>query len=340
MSASDNNRREFLQGAIAGGAAVALGSVSQAGDTTGTAQGLPQRQLGKTKANVSILCLGGWHIGAVKDQREAIRIQHAAIDEGINFFDNAWDYHDGGSETIMGRALATDGKRKRVFLMTKNCARDAKGTRQHLEDSLRRLQTDVIDLWQFHEINYDNDPDWIVERGALNEALKAQKEGKIRFIGFTGHKSPAIHKMMLPRHAWDTVQCPVNVCDMHFRSFIRDVLPEAHRREIAVIGMKSLGGGADHQGRFPTEKVCTPEEAITFSLSQRISSLCVGIDSMEVLKQDLAIARKFPALNQEQLAQLVERVKPVAGDGRHERFKSTQVFDGPVHQIQHGFLQG
>src|SRR5947209_8972794 len=136
---------------------------------------------------------------------------HAAIDEGITFFDNAWDYHDGLSETLMGRALATGGRRKRVFLMTKCCARDAKTTRAHLNDSLKRLQTDHLDLWQFHEINYDNDPEWVVEKGALAEALKAQKEGKVRFLGFTGHKAPHIHLDMLGRHAWDTAQMPINV---------------------------------------------------------------------------------------------------------------------------------
>src|SRR6478672_9809926 len=162
MSIQDNTRREFLRTTAATGAALGLGGLmSEAADK----EGLPRRPLGRTNVQVSILCLGGWHIGAVKDPQEAVRIMHAAIDEGINFFDNAWDYHDGGSETVMGRALAMDGKRKRVFLMTKNCARDAKGTRQHLEDSLKRLKTDVIDLWQFHEINYDNDPEWIFDRG-------------------------------------------------------------------------------------------------------------------------------------------------------------------------------
>jgi predicted aldo/keto reductase-like oxidoreductase len=261
---------------------------------------------------------------------------HAAIDEGLTFFDNAWDYHDGGSETLMGRALAQSGKRRRVFLMTKNCARDARGTRQHLEDSLRRLQTDHLDLWQFHEINYDNDPDWIVERGALREALRAQQEGKVRFLGFTGHKDPRIHLSMLPRHEWDTVQMPVNVCDYHYRSFIRQVIPEAQRRRIACLGMKSLGGGT---GRFVAANVCTPEEALTFALSQGIASLVTGIDSMQVLRQNLDIARRFPASDREQLARLVERVRPVAGDGRHERFKSTQFFDGSYHRQQHGLTQ-
>jgi predicted aldo/keto reductase-like oxidoreductase len=337
MTTSGTNRRGFLQAAIAGGTAAGLTSMAQGAQNT--TAGLPTRPLGRTGINVSILCLGGWHIGAVKNPKEAINIMHAAIDEGLTFFDNAWDYHDGGSETIMGRALAMGGRRKRVFLMTKNCARDAKGTRQHLEDSLRRLRTDVIDLWQFHEINYDNDPDWIVDRGALREALRAQKEGKVRFIGFTGHKSPHIHLRMLPRHAWDTVQMPVNVCDYHYRSFVREVIPEAIKRNVGVIGMKSLGGGSNHRGRLVAEKVCTVEEALNYSLTQRIASLVVGIDSMEVLKQDLAIARRFPSLNAEALAKLVARVRPVAGDGRHERFKSTQFFDGLYHRRQHHITQ-
>ncbi len=228
MSDPQPTRRDFLHTTLAGSAALGL-AAAEAGAAEEASTGLPTRPLGKTGVKVSILCLGGWHIGSVKDEKEAIKIMHAAIDEGLTFFDNAWDYHDGGSETIMGKALAADGKRKKVFLMTKNCARDAKGTRQHLEDSLRRLQTDVIDLWQFHEINYDNDPEWIIEKGALAEALKAQKEGKVRFIGFTGHKSPHIHLKMLPKHPWDTVQMPINLCDYSYRSFIKQVVPEANK---------------------------------------------------------------------------------------------------------------
>src|SRR5258708_1886835 len=163
----------------------------------------------------------------------------------------------------MGRALA--GKRDKIFLMTKNCARDARGTRQHLEDSLRRLRTDHLDLWQFHEINYDNDPDWITEQGALAEALKALKEGKVRFLGFTGHKSPHIHLKMRGKHTWDTAQMPINVCDYHYRSFARQVVPQARERGIGVLGMKSLGGGAQHKGRLIAEKVCPALEALTYS---------------------------------------------------------------------------
>jgi predicted aldo/keto reductase-like oxidoreductase len=239
----------------------------------------------------------------------------------------------------MGKALSMDGKRQKCFLMTKNCGRDRKTVRQHLEDSLRRLKTDHIDLMQFHEINYDNDPDWVVDRGGLDELIKAQKAGKIRFIGFTGHKDPHIHLKMLDKYQWDTVQMPVNVCDYFYRSFVHHVVPEANRRNIGVIGMKSLGGGAGGKGRFPTEKVCTAEQARTYSLSQNISSLVVGIDSMEVLEQDLGVARKFKPLAALEMEKLLAQVKGVAGDGRHERFKSTQFFDGPYHQRQHGLTE-
>ena len=335
MDQPNSTRRDFIQTSLAGAAALSVASVGSAADD---GKGLPTRPLGKTAQKVSIICLGGWHIGAVKDEKEAVKIMHAAIDEGINFFDNAWDYHDGGSETVMGKALAMDGKRKKVFLMTKNCARDAKGTRQHLEDSLKRLQTEVIDLWQFHEINYDNDPDWILEKGALAEALKAQKEGKVRFIGFTGHKDPHIHLAMLGKHTWDTVQMPINACDYHYRSFVHQVVPEAAKRNIGVIGMKSLAGGSNHQGRLVSEKVCTVEEARRYALSQPIASLVVGIDSVDVLKQDVATARSFKPMGEDELKTLLAKVKPLATDGRHERFKSTQFFDGPYHQKQHGFM--
>jgi predicted aldo/keto reductase-like oxidoreductase len=337
MTQPATTRRDFLASSLAAGAA--LGAAAGAAADEGAGKGLPTRPLGKTGEKVSMLCLGGWHIGAVKDQAEAVRIMHAALDEGLTFFDNAWDYHDGGSEEVMGKALAEPGKRDRCFLMTKNCGRDAKTVRQHIEDSLRRLRTDRLDLMQFHEINYDNDPDWIVERGCLEEALKAQKAGKVRFLGFTGHKSPHIHLKMLTRHAWDTVQMPINVCDYYYRSFARQVVPEANRLGIAPIGMKSLGGGSDHKGRLVAEKVCTVEEALTYALSQKIAALVVGIDSMEVLKQDLAIARAFRPPEGEALERLLAKVKDVAGDGRHERFKSTQFFDGPYHQKQHGLTR-
>ncbi len=232
-----------------------------------------------------------------------------------------------------------DGKRKQCFLMTKNCGRDAKTIEQHLDDSLRRLQTDHIDLVQFHEINYDNDPDWIIERGGLAVMLKAQKAGKVRYLGFTGHKDPRIHLAMLKRHKWDTVQMPINVCDYYYRSFQRQVVPEANKLGIAPIGMKSLGGGRENKGRFVATNVCTAEEARRYALSQPIASLVCGIDSMDVLKQDLGIARGFKPYSDVELKELRNKVKAVAGDGRHERFKSTQMFDGPYHRKQHGLTE-
>jgi len=338
VSDAPNNRREFLQASLAAGAALTLAAGAEGADDAAS-KGLPTRPLGKTGVRVSIIALGGWHIGAVKDEKEAIKIMHSALDEGLTFFDNAWDYHDGGSEEIMGKALALDNKRKQCFLMTKNCGRDAKTVKQHIDDSLRRLRTDHIDLMQFHEINYDNDPDWIIERGGLAEMLKAQKAGKVRFVGFTGHKDPHIHLAMLKRHKWDTVQMPINICDYHYRSFQRLVVPEANKLGVGVIGMKGLGGGDSHKGRFVAAKVCTAKEARGYALSQDIASLVCGIDSMDVLKQDLGIARNFKPLGEEELNQLRDKVKEVAGDGRHERFKSTQLFDGPYHRVQHGLTQ-
>ncbi|HEY7329394.1 MAG TPA: aldo/keto reductase [Gemmataceae bacterium] len=338
MTYTPNNRREFLQASLAAGAALTVAGAGNADDAS--SKGLPTRPLGKTGERVSIICLGGWHIGSVKDESEAIKIMHTALDEGLTFFDNAWDYHDGGSEEIMGKALSMDGKRKQCFLMTKNCGRDAKTIKQHLDDSLRRLQTDHIDLVQFHEINYDNDPDWILDRGGLAEMLKAQKAGKVRYLGFTGHKDPRIHLEMLTRYnKWDTVQMPINICDYFYRSFQRLVVPEANKRGVAAIGMKSLGGGNDHKGRFIAAGVCTAAEARRYALNQDIASLVCGIDSMEVLKQDIGIARDFKRLSEEELNQLRNKVKAVAGDGRHERFKSTQLFDGPYHRQQHGLTQ-
>jgi predicted aldo/keto reductase-like oxidoreductase len=334
MSDTSNTRRTFLQSSLAAGAALGLTGADEAG-----ARGLPTRPLGKTGEKVSILALGGWHIGSVKDEKEAIKIMHAALDNGLTFFDNAWDYHDGHSEEVMGKALAADGKRKRCFLMTKNCGRDARTVQRHLEDSLRRLKTDVIDLVQFHEINYDSDPRWIRDRGCLDVLLKAKKAGKVRYIGFTGHKDPRIHLEMLKVHQWDTVQMPINVCDWHYRSFRKQVVPEANKRGIGVIGMKSLGGGANRKGRFVEAGVCTAEEARIYALSQPIASLVVGIDSMKVLDQDLKTARNFKPLDEAALKKLVAKVKDVAGDGRHERFKSTQFFDGEYHRKQHGLTE-
>src|SRR5690349_404615 len=198
MTAPEPSRRDVIHSTRAGAAALGAGGAAAAGGRSG--KGLPTRPLGKTAEHASCIWLGGWHIGSVKDEGEAVKIMHAALDEGLTFFDNAWDYHDGGSEEVMGKALAVEGKRRQCFLMTKNCGRDGKTVRQHVEDSLRRLRTDHIDLMQFHEINYDNDPEWIVERGGLAALLEAQKAGKVRYVGFTGHKDPRIHLRMLDKH--------------------------------------------------------------------------------------------------------------------------------------------
>src|SRR5579883_92289 len=206
--------------------------------------GVPTRLLGRTGEHVSILTLGGWHIRAIKDDAEAIRVMHTAIAEGLTFFDNSWDYHDGAAEELMGKALKQDNLRQKVFLMTKNCERDYAGSMRHLEDSLRRLQTDIIDLWQFHEINYDNDPDWLMEQGGLRAAMEARQAGKVRYIGFTGHKDPIIHRKMLRLpFDWDTSQMPNNVMDDQYRSFRHDVMPLCAEKGVGVIGMKGLGGG-------------------------------------------------------------------------------------------------
>jgi aryl-alcohol dehydrogenase-like predicted oxidoreductase len=327
-------RREFLLEAAASGFAVAalardvLASQQPAGAT-----GLPTRLLGRTGQRVSILCLGGWHIGAVKDPAEAIRMMHAAVDEGLTFFDNCWDYHNGGSEEVMGRALSS-GHRDKVFLMTKNCERDHAGSMKCLDDSLRRLRTDRIDLWQFHEIIYDNDPDWVFDKGGLKAALEARKAGKVRYIGFTGHKDPRIHLAMLGKaFEWDTCQFPVNVLDLHYRSFQKQVLPVCLKNKVGAIGMKGFGGGNGIAGQAGL----TAAEAYRYALSQPIASQVVGMTTMEQLQQNIALARGFKAMSDADQAALAERVKPLATDGRFEQFKSTQNFDGPVHRRQHGF---
>ena len=298
--------------------------------------GIPTRVLGRTGERVSILCLGGWHIGAVKPEKEAFRIMHAAIDEGLTFFDNAWEYHDGYSEEVMGKGLAMDGLRKKVFLMTKNCERDYAGSLKNLEDSLRRLKTDCIDLWQFHECNYDNDPDWIFDKGGMKAALEAKKAGKIRFIGFTGHKDPRIHMAMLAKYKkWDTAQMPINVGDAVFRSFQNEVVPECHAHNVGVIGMKGLGGGYP-KALFPETMKVTAAECYHYCLSLPIASQVSGILSMKQLKENLAVARMKPMGKKEREA-FVERVREHCTDGRYETFKSTQMHDGPHHRKQHGF---
>jgi aryl-alcohol dehydrogenase-like predicted oxidoreductase len=331
---STTTRREFLLETAGASLAVsALASDVFASHQPAGAAGLPTRVLGRTGQRVSVLCLGGWHIGSIKDQAEAIRIMHTAIDQGLTFFDNCWDYHDGGSEEVMGRALA-GGRREKVFLMTKNCERDYAGSLKCLDDSLRRLETDRIDLWQFHEIIYDNDPDWVFEKGGLKAALEARKAGKVRYIGFTGHKDPRIHLAMLGKpFEWDACQMPINALDLHYRSFQKQVVPVCLKNNVGVIGMKGFGGG----NGIARQAGLTAAEAYRYALSQPVSSQVVGMTSLEQLEQNIALARGFTPLSEAEQTALAEKVKPFATDGRFEQFKSTQTFDGPVHRKQHGF---
>ena len=329
----ETTRRGFLKQAAAGAALASFGADVLATQAPAGATGLPTRVLGRTGQRVSIVCLGGWHIGAVKDQAEAIRMMHAAVDEGLTFFDNCWEYHDGGAEEIMGRALA-GGRRDKVFLMTKNCERDYEGSMRCLDDSLRRLRTDRIDLWQFHEIIYDNDPDWVFDKGGMRAALEAQKAGKVRYIGFTGHKDPRIHLAMLEKpFAWDACQMPVNVLDLHYRSFQKQVVPVCAKNNVGVIGMKGFGGGAGIAGKAGL----TAAEAYQYALSQPVASQVVGLTTMDQLKEIVALARAFVPMTPAGQSALAARVRDVATDGRFEQFKSTQSFDGPVHRRQHGF---
>lgn len=324
----DISRRGFLQTtAIAGGAVMAGAGPLHAA----TRNGMPYRILGKTGIEVSLLCLGGAHIGErhVSDE-QSIAIMRHAVDEGINFFDNAWAYHEGRSEILMGRALK-DGYRDRVFLMTKHKGLDAATAQEHLETSLRRMEVDVIDLWQFHEIVHPDQPRRIYDNDAIDYALKAKEEGKIRYIGFTGHHINTTHLEMLERgFDWATIQMPLNVFDHHFRSFERNVLPRAVERGMGILAMKTMGGSAAYpqDGTPPRANLLetgavTPEECLRYAMSLPVTSVVSGMDTMEILKRNLEIAKDFTPYTQAELAALREKVKPYAETGVHEIYKTT-----------------
>ena len=301
-------------------------------------RGIPTRRLGRTDEQVSILCVGGAHLGrAAQDDGEAqaLKLAHAALDNGVYFWDNAWAYHDGYAEEFMGKALK--GRRDQVFLMTKNSGRDYKFSAQCLDDSLRRMQTDYIDLWQFHETNYDNDPEWVFERGGLKLALEAQKAGKVRYIGFTGHKHPSIHLKMLGKgYEWASSQMPINPMDYFYRSFQNEVVPMCLAKDVGVIGMKCLGGGP-REAEIPTTTSVTAEMCLRWGLSLPVSSIVRGYLTMEQLMADVAIARGFQPLSAEDRERIMALAMPEAGDGRHEHFKSTQRYDSPIYRKMHGF---
>ncbi len=297
---------------------------------------IPRRPLGTSGILVSALGLGGYHLAMAGSERESIRIVHAAVDAGVTFMDNAWEYHDGKSERVMGKALA--GRRDDVFLMTKVCThgRDRREAMRQLEQSLRRLKTDHLDLWQIHECVYYNDPERHFMRGGVVEALdQARREGKTRLVGFTGHKDPRIHLEMLGHdYPFDTCQLPLNCFDASFeeRSFERQVLPELARRGISPIGMKSLG-----DGRQVKAKVITAEEGLRYAMSLPVTTTVSGIDSMKVLRQNLKVAAGFKPMSARQMDALRRRVREEAEDGRYELYKTSAKHEGPEGRKQHGF---
>lgn len=292
------------------------------------------RPLGNTGVQVSALCFGGAHWGRIEDDTAAIRLLHEAIDAGVTFLDNAWEYNGGRSEELMGKAL--QGRRHQVFLMTKVCShgRDKQVALHQLEESLRRLKTDYLDLWQIHEVIYDDDPDRHFAPGGAAEALlEAKRQGKVRFIGFTGHKSPAIHlKMLAHDFPFDTCQLPLNVFDGTYRSFEQEVLPVLAQRGIAPLAMKTLSGNAEPI----TRGLLTPEEALRYVLSLPVASVVNGIDSPAVLRQNLDIVRRFAPMTAAERSALRARLAPYAKDGRFELFKSSDRYDGRIGRAQHG----
>ncbi|OFW01977.1 MAG: aldo/keto reductase [Acidobacteria bacterium RIFCSPLOWO2_02_FULL_68_18] len=296
---------------------------------------IPLRPFGATGLVVSALGLGGYHLGRMASEREAIRIVHAAIDAGVTFMDNAWEYHEGRSETIMGKALAD--RRERVFLMTKVCThgRGRREAMRQLDQSLRRLRTDTLDLWQIHECVYDNDPERHFARGGVVEALvEAKRQGKVRLVGFTGHKHPSIHLAMLAHDVrFDACQLPLNCFDASFRSFEAQVLPMLVGRGVAPIGMKSFGGDA----RQLKTKAVTPREALRYAMSLPVATTVSGIDSMRVLRQNLAVAAGFTPMTRREMEALRRRVRDEATDGRFELYKTTARHEGPVGRAQHAF---
>ena len=328
-------RREFI-GAVTATAASLCPNADEPGDKPGaperpkeTRRGdMLYRQLGSTKEEVSAIGLGGHHIGRQKDEKDSIAIIRAAIDAGITFMDNCWDYHDGGSELRMGKALR-DGYRKKVFLMTKIDGRTKKAAAEQIDESLKRLQTDVIDLVQHHEVIRVEDPDRIFAEGGAQEAVEAAKKaGKVRYVGFTGHKDPLVHLRMLEvarghGFKFDAAQMPLNVLDAHFRSFEKQVVPVLSREGVGVLGMKAMGDGL-----VLKSKTATPVECLRYALSLPTSVVITGIDSMAILKQALDVAKAFKPLTEKETADLLARTKQAALRGEFERFKTTNAFDG------------
>jgi len=324
------SRREFLEIGVA--ATLAAGAEKLAwAETKGD---VPRRTLGRTGEKVSIVGLGGYHIGSQKDEQESIRIIQTAIDNGINFLDNCWDYNEGASEVRMGKALQ-GGYRQRAFVMTKIDGRTKKAASEQVEESLRRLQTDHIDLMQFHEIIRMEDPERIFAPGGGMEAVvEAKKAGKIRYIGFTGHKSPDIHLKMLEmakahNFRFDAVQMPLNLMDAHFNSFEKKVLPVLVKEQIGVLGMKPLG---DKQ--ILESKTAEPIDCLHYAMNLPTSVVITGCDSLPILEQALKAARTFKPLSETEVAALLAKTKQAAQKGEWEKYKTSTNFDGTAHNPQ------
>jgi uncharacterized protein len=296
---------------------------------------IPRRPFGRHDAKVSILGLGGHHLGDAKSLEDAVAIVHEAVDAGITFFDNCWEYHRGKTEDWMGKGLK--GQRDKVFLMTKVCThgRDKDLGMQMLEQSLNRLQTDHLDLWQIHGVTFDNDPDLFIRKNGAAEALtQAKKEGKVRFVGFTGHKDPAIHlKMLATGFPFDSVQMPLNAFDAQFRSFEQQVLPELNRRGIAALGMKPING----HGEAVIKGVLSSEQALRYAMSLPVSTTITGIDKPEILHAALKVAQGFKPLEQAEMQAIRDQCKQYASDGRFELYKTSIKFDNPEARIAHEY---
>jgi uncharacterized protein len=297
-----------------------------------TVNGIGRRKLGRADVEVSILGIGGYHIGLSNvSEADGIRIIRRALDEGINFLDNCWDYNDGASEERMGKALA-DGYRQKAFLMTKIDGRTGASARQQVEESLRRLKTDHIDLLQLHEVIRMGDPEQAFQPGHVMDVLQqARKEGKIRFIGFTGHKSPEIHLHMIETadkqgFTFDTVQMPVNALDEHYDSFQQKVIPVAQKHGMAVLGMKPLANGA-----IPKTKTITAVEGLHYAMSVPVTVTITGCDSMTVLEQALGVARNFKPMDEQQKIAILQKTAPIAMAGKFEAYKSSQIYDGTAN---------
>jgi predicted aldo/keto reductase-like oxidoreductase len=322
---SSISRRGFL-GLAAASIFVAHADQKLAGSESRS--GIPYRTLGRSGERVSLVGLGGYHLGKQADPQESIRIIRAGLDEGVNFLDNCWDYNGGESEIRMGNALR-DGYRQKAFLMSKIDGRTKAAATSRIDESLRRLQTDRIDLLQFHEVIRDSDPDRIfAEGGGMEAVLEAQKAGKIRFIGFTGHKSPDIHLKMLAtasKHGFtfDAVQMPLNVMDAHFNSFEKKVLPVLLKNDIGVLGMKPMG---DHV--ILESKTATPVECLHYAMNLPTSVVITGCDTLPILQQALQAARSFQPLESSQVAALLAKTAKAAEAGQFELYKTSHHFDG------------